>query len=202
MLKIGSAFLGLAIAGMVSFAVPASAEVYNFTFAGGPNDLAVNASGTFTTSGNTVVSGSGIFEFAPVAGAPGLLFPAPGTVTLTSDNVFPIDSGAGILFQGTTDTNFFFNIFAPAGNALGLGVGTNEAWASAVDGGGFLFGSLSFPNTCSNCVADGALTITDAGPSVTTAVPEPSTWAMMILGFAGIGFMAYRRKPRSSFRLA
>jgi PEP-CTERM motif len=29
-----------------------------------------------------------------------------------------------------------------------------------------------------------------------TAVPEPSTWAMMILGFAGIGFMAYRRKSR------
>jgi hypothetical protein len=26
------------------------------------------------------------------------------------------------------------------------------------------------------------------------AIPEPSTWAMMILGFAGIGFMAYRRK--------
>jgi hypothetical protein len=28
------------------------------------------------------------------------------------------------------------------------------------------------------------------------AVPEPSTWAMLILGFAGIGFMAYRRKLR------
>ncbi|MEH2515719.1 hypothetical protein V1279_001292 [Bradyrhizobium sp. AZCC 1610] len=28
------------------------------------------------------------------------------------------------------------------------------------------------------------------------AVPEPSTWAMLILGFAGIGFMAYRRKSR------
>jgi Protein of unknown function (DUF642)/PEP-CTERM motif len=27
-----------------------------------------------------------------------------------------------------------------------------------------------------------------------TAIPEPSTWAMMILGFFGIGFMAYRRK--------
>jgi hypothetical protein len=25
-------------------------------------------------------------------------------------------------------------------------------------------------------------------------VPEPSTWAMMILGFGGVGFMAYRRK--------
>ncbi|MEH2628597.1 hypothetical protein V1292_006652 [Bradyrhizobium sp. AZCC 1719] len=28
------------------------------------------------------------------------------------------------------------------------------------------------------------------------AVPEPSTWAMLILGFAGIGVMAYRRKTR------
>jgi PEP-CTERM motif len=27
------------------------------------------------------------------------------------------------------------------------------------------------------------------------AVPEPSTWAMMILGFLGVGLMAYRRKP-------
>lgn len=26
------------------------------------------------------------------------------------------------------------------------------------------------------------------------AVPEPSTWAMMILGFSGVGFMAYRRR--------
>ena len=26
------------------------------------------------------------------------------------------------------------------------------------------------------------------------AVPEPSTWAMMLLGFAGVGFMAYRRR--------
>jgi choice-of-anchor A domain-containing protein len=29
-----------------------------------------------------------------------------------------------------------------------------------------------------------------------SAVPEPSTWAMLILGFAGIGFMAYRRKSK------
>ncbi len=26
------------------------------------------------------------------------------------------------------------------------------------------------------------------------AVPEPSTWAMMILGFFGVGFLAYRRR--------
>jgi hypothetical protein len=35
------------------------------------------------------------------------------------------------------------------------------------------------------------------------AVPEPSTWAMMILGFAGVGFMAYRKKARPiAFRFA
>jgi len=30
------------------------------------------------------------------------------------------------------------------------------------------------------------------------AVPEPSTWAMMILGFAGVGFMAYRHRSRTA----
>jgi hypothetical protein len=30
------------------------------------------------------------------------------------------------------------------------------------------------------------------------AVPEPSTWAMMILGFCGVGFMAYRRKKNGA----
>jgi hypothetical protein len=31
------------------------------------------------------------------------------------------------------------------------------------------------------------------------AVPEPSTWALMMLGFAGIGFTAYRRKSSQHF---
>jgi PEP-CTERM motif len=32
--------------------------------------------------------------------------------------------------------------------------------------------------------------------AVASAVPEPSTWAMMTLGFAGVGFMAYRRSRK------
>ena len=31
---------------------------------------------------------------------------------------------------------------------------------------------------------------------IAPAVPEPSTWAMLLIGFAGLGFMAYRRKSR------
>jgi hypothetical protein len=34
---------------------------------------------------------------------------------------------------------------------------------------------------------------------VTSAVPEPSTWAMMIIGFLGLGFTAYRRKNAARF---
>jgi hypothetical protein len=44
----------------------------------------------------------------------------------------------------------------------------------------------------------------DIGILQVAAVPEASTWAMMILGFCGIGFMAYRKKQgeASSFRFA
>ena len=30
--------------------------------------------------------------------------------------------------------------------------------------------------------------------AVSPAVPEPSTWAMMMLGFFGVGFLTYRRR--------
>lgn len=33
---------------------------------------------------------------------------------------------------------------------------------------------------------------------VVDAVPEPSTWAMMILGFAGVSYMAYRRRKQTT----
>jgi PEP-CTERM motif-containing protein len=38
--------------------------------------------------------------------------------------------------------------------------------------------------------------------AISGAVPEPSTWAMMLLGFAGLGFMAYRRKSKPTLMAA
>jgi hypothetical protein len=35
-----------------------------------------------------------------------------------------------------------------------------------------------------------------------SAVPEPSTWAMMLLGFVGLGFMTYRRKAKPALMIA
>jgi hypothetical protein len=39
-------------------------------------------------------------------------------------------------------------------------------------------------------------------PPPVNAVPEPSTWAMMIIGFLGLGWMAYRRRGSTNLRLA
>jgi len=35
--------------------------------------------------------------------------------------------------------------------------------------------------------------VLDISTSSTPAVPEPATWAMMLLGFAGLGFLGYRK---------
>jgi len=40
------------------------------------------------------------------------------------------------------------------------------------------------------------------GVAFASAAPEPSTWAMLILGFAGVGYMAYRKKGKAALRLA
>jgi hypothetical protein len=46
------------------------------------------------------------------------------------------------------------------------------------------------PNNLIFQVDDGIATFNVA------AGPEPSTWAMMILGFVGVGFVAYRKKSQ------
>jgi hypothetical protein len=42
-----------------------------------------------------------------------------------------------------------------------------------------------------------ALFVVNPGGSI-TAIPEPSTWAMMLLGFAGLGYAAYRGSRRTA----
>jgi PEP-CTERM motif len=78
-------------------------------------------------------------------------------------------------------------------NANTLGLQTNDSQS------GFIDPVVSFANP-----NDALLYQLVFAPGVGNvgAVPEPSTWAMLLLGFAGIGFMAYRRKTRASFRVA
>jgi len=49
-------------------------------------------------------------------------------------------------------------------------------------------------NTAADFVIDNVSVADDA--NLTTAIPEASTWAMMLLGFAGLGFSAFRRRAQ------
>jgi hypothetical protein len=43
---------------------------------------------------------------------------------------------------------------------------------------------------------DGSISINMISP--VTAVPEPSTWAMMLAGFGGLGWLAHARRRKTS----
>ena len=47
-------------------------------------------------------------------------------------------------------------------------------------------------------LVDGVADYKSAGGLSLTAAPEPSTWAMMMLGFAGLGFAGYRKARTTS----
>ncbi len=86
------------------------------------------------------------------------------------------------------------------GNGLAIS-GFDFVLASGSDGG-FSGGTWTNPDPTGNRGDNSRTSTLDITADFTAAVPEPSTWAMLILGFAGVGFMAYRRREQSSFRLA
>lgn len=49
-------------------------------------------------------------------------------------------------------------------------------------------------NSVFDGIVNGTTFLNVTGTANISAVPEPSTWAILILGFCGLGFMAYRRK--------
>lgn len=64
-----------------------------------------------------------------------------------------------------------------------------------------LIGTSFGPNPISETFS--GISLTDS--QEVAAVPEPSTWAMMMLGFAGLGLLSYRRTRRNgglNFRIA
>jgi PEP-CTERM motif len=179
------AFATLAVAAAIGTAAsPASAALYNFTFSGtgllhGEEDI---GTGTFTVSDTPMqVGGQTAFE---IIGITGTVETISNTGTITNSTVA----------APVTAISDYGNYFTTGPAFLdGSGVKFSTADRTAYD---FFFQDFGGPYRLNFTGPNGGdtvfpLTVTS---SVVAAVPEPSTWAMMILGFMGVGFMAYRRK--------
>jgi hypothetical protein len=57
------------------------------------------------------------------------------------------------------------------------------------------------PTTVSMSLGDG-IKGASAVADLAAGAPEPSTWAMMLIGFAGLGFTAYRRTRKAALAAA
>jgi len=88
---------------------------------------------------------------------------------------------------GTFNGDPVFSVFSPTTNYTGGFVG----WEGLDPNG---LSETTYDNHSG--VISGTLAVIQVG--VPPTVPEPSTWAMMMLGFAGLGFAGYRASRKSA----
>jgi PEP-CTERM motif len=102
---------------------------------------------------------------------------------------------AGLVQHVSTNVDFFYTSIAPLELAPGAIYQITEA---ASDRSTFFYSTTASPAPGISLVTSNPNAPISFGGDFffNAAVPEPSTWAMLLLGFAGLGFMAYRRKSK------
>ena len=141
--------------------------------------------------------------YGQVAGPP---FGAAYNLTTTSGtlpgNAYASGQIPSASINNPTNTVVTFQEYLPVVNANTVDV-LQLTFASTLGlGNNTLLGGINGPSfECIgfSCPAGGPIRyVLDADVNVIgSAVPEPGTWAMLILGFASIGVMTYRRRTRN-----
>jgi hypothetical protein len=203
---------------------PSHAEIFLSAGDGSTTLLSNSGVASSTTLGGTV----GNFNFL-LAAASGLGSPAelssfistlsstgPGTLTLmasSTDNSAPIGSALPFLtsFNQLSSTGFLITEASYVSNSDLAFATTSLLAASPIFTNTSSLQSVNLGNVVNPYSITEIFTFTTTGTAATNGssigviagVPEPATWAMMILGFLGVGFMAYRGKGRApAIRLA
>jgi len=152
----------------------------------------VNVPYYFDTAGGITATG----QFGTGSATVSLI--APGGIGLTGFTAQTIleEDGTVACSGGCVNSTQHISLLSNTQYAIevsaGAGAFTNSAASVHAWADPFIFIDPTFANG-----NQFSLLISD-GVGNTPAVPEPSTWAMMILGFAGVGFMAYRRKAKAA----
>ena len=157
--------------------------------------LALSAQASVFNFSITSLNGNAVRQFTTTDG------PNSFTVSSVSGTVIGTTAINGLASYGGNDNTLFFpgspNFVERAGVAFAAGGLSYNIFSitPALNNYGFCVSSAQ--PSCTGGEADNAppavFTLT---PSVVAAVSEPSTWALMILGFAGVGYVAYRRKDK------
>jgi hypothetical protein len=137
--------------------------------------------GLWDSSGNLLVS------TAVPAGAAGLLIGDFSYATISP-------------YALTANTHYFIGAYEPSDLATSLNTGQggsgsiNPLVTIYQDQFSSFNYAFSFPGS-TNSHPEGAW----LGANFSTGVPEPATWATMLAGFAGLGFLGYRRNKAATF---
>lgn len=191
---------GLALAACLG--APAAQAAVTYTFAGSMTLSLVNPEDP-----------EGPFLETPVTMS--FTLTRPGFIT---DGTFTPDSCTddnAFFSCGDMEFNTFPNAFNVGGDFMSFGYSYNDGVANAFGGGGFYFfasGAFGAPgvyttdgwpvngppvgqNEFDCCFGNaGFATLTVSGSPDVGGIPEPGTWALMILGFGGAGAMLRRRR--------
>lgn len=175
------------------------------------------------TAGETIPNG-GVFDGATYTTAGGSTL--DGTIITNQFNSFSglslggdqSNGAAQFFFSGDSVTvtfaapvfavGVFFNVNQGSGNFVLTAAGATVSTGSAVyDTSTFVFDGLvsdtSFTTATFSSNDGGAGTASYNIPEIITeaagpAVPEPAIWAMMLMGFGGLGAMLRRRRERAA----
>ena len=180
-------------ASLVMAAIPqARASVYDFQF----TSPGVTATGqllilwTLRTQEVTAING-----WVSVSGQPNDII----TTITNADPSFP--SAASAMGPSSTTTHLLWGnpvldndgiLFATAGNPGG----SWNLWGNGPDNYS-LYESIENVGYAIEATGTFAVSASDA-PNFATAAPEPSTWAMMLVGFAGLGYAGFRHRQKES----
>lgn len=174
-------------------------------FSSNANAVVVTYSITFNDpdGAGALTGGSGLMTL-DVANLPGPFFYGAGnpnflglTATINGQNyVVTANDITGGINVGAQGQFYDLGVKSPAGSTPG-------SHSFEMYGAQGYAGYNVFTVNGPNLISGGTWSIGAPVVQVAAAVPEASTWAMMILGFAAVGFTAYRRRnSKLSLRIA
>ena len=208
-------YLFLSVLAATALPIPAADASVLLIF--GQTGLGDTVTGTRTGSSTTITSSTSV-DITEIDAA--VLTPILATFTLSATNSGPATLSGGEITQHYNGTfsitsganNFLSGTFADAvfgaGGALTLSASnpsptqsvsfTSNVIAPSLISAFDRAMSLSFTDVTPPAFVGGIpLSLnsfkSDVSGDFSSAVPEPSTWAMMLLGFAGLGYVGFRK---------